>query len=412
MSQCTVWADPHYFPFCSGGARFDIQLTGIFTIAVSMDNTFQVLGQTTPLFLVGGGNVCMLNAISVIGPAADGTLSEKIIYDSSVSGTLKVTYGGLDITSKVLEKSYSPNQYSGITISSTSVSFANGESVSWDGPSGTTVISLPGGQYWKNIKGLCGYLDASIPYCTLNPKTPQSKPVYYNPGNPVALSFCASSWKLVQPNLKRSIEDFYSNSSTIIANVTYDEPDNTTVPAFVVPNNFITNVAISICNSMFDSLGTICPKNHSQNLPIYRESCVYDGAALLSYQLNQIVPSFSFNSITDFFKSVQDLGKLGETALSGDAFTVMEGSVRSGISDCLFQNLTFNATKPVFNSDVFTSALPGCESYCKLPGMSCSSNRCQFTLTLGELITYAGSSSSVQINVVFMFFIVCALSIW
>jgi len=175
----------------------------------------------------------------------------------------------------------------------------------------------------------------------------------------------------------------------------------------------VTKAATSICSSMFQALGKVCPANYSQNLPTYQSTCIYDGAALITYQLNQIVPTLSFDSVSDFTDSIQNLGKLAETALTVSAFNTMVSSVQSGMTDCFFRNQTFNATNPRFNYDVFTASLPSCESYCNYPGSTCSSGQCQLSLTVSQLITLAGSSSTIHINVVFMFFIVCVLlSIW
>jgi len=305
----------------------------------------------------------------------------------------------------------------GVTSSTTSVTFPGGETVHWDGVDAVS-ITLPAFQYWKNVKGLCGYMDASKPYCVGSNGhqwTTNGTDVWgYLTGN--GLNICADSWRTnTTGGLKRSIEQ-NSNTSfgneTAFGNLTYDTtPENATV--FSVVDDFVTKAVTAICSPMFEALGKVCPSNYSQNLPNYQLTCIYDGAALLSYQLNQIVPTLSFDSVSDFTNSFQNLGKLAETVLTVSAFTTMVSSVQRGMEDCFFQDLTFNETNPQFNPDAFTASLPGCQSYCNYPGSTCSSGQCQFSLTVSQLITLAGSSSTVHINVVLMFFIVCVLlSIW
>jgi len=198
----------------------------------------------------------------------------------------------------------------------------------------------------------------------------------------------------------------------------YCKLDNSTdtSTSYSVTDSILSRAATSICTSMFSSISSLCPHNRSQYLQYYETTCIYDGAAMLTYQLNQMAPSISFSSFSSFATSIDNLGLSTQTLLTQNIFSVMTASIKSGLASCFFSNLTFNATKPEFDANLFTSdILPPCTSYCIYPGASCSpSGECQFSLTFSAL-SKLGSASCREYSSMGMFIILCIslfLSIW
>jgi len=315
-----------------------------------------------------------------------------------------------------------PITFNGIQIYSSSynvieVYFPGGEHVRWIA-SYTVNIYLPGAQYWKNVVGLCGQLDAVNPYCISS-----TGKIYPTAPEVPYLDYCANTWKL--SSLKRSIAqntNISFDNTTIPDNGTifYQNttiPDNTTIPqnttdpvgnstSFVVTDNFLSKAAKSICVEMFKILGDICPPETNNNLPFYESTCIYDGSALLTNRFNQISPNTDVSTLltVDVNTFIQDIQLLSETILDQDTYTFMVSSVNSGLHDCFFRNITFNVTHPEFDATAFRASLPGCSSYCKFPGTSCSADdQCQFSLTLEQLITListSGSTPTIPMNVI------------
>jgi len=161
---------------------------------------------------------------------------------------------------------------------------------------------------------------------------------------------------------------------------------------------------------MFDVLENICPADHQQNLSIYQTSCIYDGSALLTYQFDQL--SINADSIINDPKAFfTDATELAETVLEPSTYYFMVSSVRAAIHECFIQSQNISISEPVWNVTQFYGSLPGCSSYCKYPGASCSSDGdCQLSLTFEQLIGLTGSSTTIYIN--FMFLIVCLLILY
>jgi len=166
----------------------------------------------------------------------------------------------------------------------------------------------------------------------------------------------------------------------------------------------------------FDVLSDLCPANFSENLDVYETTCIYDGSAFLTYNFEQLdTGSTDIDSLDDLITNVKSLVSnlklLGETILDEDSFSFIISSVRSGIHDCFYRNLTTNSTTTNsttnsteldFDIDAFYSSLPGCSSYCVFPGASCSEeDDCELTMTFEELIDFVQSgSSTIQMNVI------------
>jgi len=365
-------------------------------------------------------NVCYLIEISIRGTGSDGTLSPLIVVDATpqvyLSGTaisLPYTFNGIEI---------------GYGLGGIDVEFPGGEHVTWIASAGEVDVYLPGAQYWKNVVGFCGQIDASSPFCigASGKKYPATAPY---------LDYCANSW--VISSLKRSIETqnttidnstipdngtiFYQNTTipnntTILENTT-DPVGNAT--SFVVTDNFLSKAAKSICVDLFKILGDVCPPETNNNLPFYESTCIYDGSALLTNRFNQLSPNTDVSTLltVDVTTFIQDIGLLSQTILDQETYTFMVSSVNSGLNDCFFRNMTFNVTHPVFDANAFRSSLPGCSSYCKFPGTSCSADdQCQFSLTLQQLITLiadSGSTPTIPMNVILIIgSVLLLLSIW
>jgi len=337
-----------------------------------------------------------------------------------------VYLGGTEITP--------PMSFNGIQIDSPSsnvidVYFPGGEHVTWTAYLAVVNIYLPGAQYWKNVVGLCGQLDAANPFCitSTGKKYPAVAPY---------LDYCANTWKL--PSLKRSIAQ---NTNISIDNTTIPDngtifyqnttiPDNTTVlenttdpvgnsTSFVVSDNFLSKAAKSICVEMFKILGDVCPPETNNNLPFYESTCIYDGSAFLTNRFNQLSPNTDVSTLlnVDVTTFIQDIQLLSETILDQETYTFMVSSVNSGLHDCFFRNLTFNVTHPEFDVNAFRNSLPGCSSYCKFPGTACSADdQCQLSLTLQQLITLisdSGSTPTIPMNVILIIgSVLLLLSIW
>jgi len=386
----------------------------------SKDNRFMVHGKTSGLFLNGGQNVCYLTEISIRGTGSDGTLSQLITFDSTDLSVIKVYLSGTLISL--------PKTFNGIVIDSSSynvidVFFPGGEHVTWTANSATVNIYLPGAQYWKNVIGLCGQIDAAYPYCMT------ASPQKLYPTMVPFLDFCANTW--IVPSLKRSVLDnstIPDNGTIFYQNTTI--PDNTTVlenttdpvgnaTSYVVSDNFLTKAATSICVEMFKILGDVCPPETNNNLPFYESTCIYDGSAFLTNRFNQISPNTDVSTLlnVDVNTFIQNIQLLSETILDQETYSFMVSSVNSGLHDCFFRNLTFNVTHPEFDVNAFRNSLPGCSSYCKFPGTSCSADdKCQLSLTLEQLITLisdSGSTPTIPMNVILIIgSVLLLLSIW
>jgi len=202
---------------------------------------------------------------------------------------------------------------------------------------------------------------------------------------------------------------------------TVPNPQPNTVPApeipvplpYIVPDNFVSSAVKSICSSMFTVVEDVCPANYQQNLPNYETSCAYDGAALLSYRFDQLkIDASIINDPGSFFTNAE---QLAETVFDSSTYYFMVSSVRAGIHDCFIQAQNVSLAEPAFKANAFYKSLPGCSSYCKFPGSSCSSTGdCQLSLTLAQLITLVatGSASTICMNVLFLIVCLLTLSIW
>jgi len=183
-------------------------------------------------------------------------------------------------------------------------------------------------------------------------------------------------------------------------------------PAYVVPDNFVSGVIKSICSTMFNTLEEVCPAGYQDNLPIYEASCSYDGSALLSYRFDQLQLDDSI--LTNPAAFFTNAAQLAETVFDDSTYYYMVSSVRAGIHDCFYQAQNLSLVEPVFNVNEFYGSLPGCSSYCKFPGASCSSSGdCQLSLTLAQLIALtASSASTIYMNIMILIICLLTLTIW
>jgi hypothetical protein len=409
---CGVHGDPHFKPFCIGDLvpsnGFPIQpLNTQLNLVTSKDGRFKVYGLTGD-YLGTNDYVTMLNTISIIGPGADGDISPNItLFAPSQAETLPnvITLDGVDISNSL------PYVFNEIRIGVADnnwyyIEFPSTETVIWNGKD-TVYIYLPGAKYWQNVNGLCGEIDPTYNFC-------QSPNGYqYSTSFDDDLLDCAYSWT-VSNTSPVPIPQPTPNPSTVpmpqpVPNV--PNPEVPAPPAWVVPDNFVSNVIKTICFSMFDVLEEVCPAGYTQNLPIYKTSCVYDGAALLTNRFNAL--QISVDTLSDpstFFTNAEQLAK---TVFDDSTYSSMVSSVHAGVHDCFFQSQNISLSAPVFNATRFYGSLPGCSSYCKFPGALCSSSGdCQLSLTLADLITLTGSSSTIYINVMFLIVCMLILSIW
>jgi len=126
-----------------------------------------------------------LVSISVVGLGSDFTLFDKIIFNLG---------GSVSINGQVITNF--PYTDNGVSVTNSFVRYPNGEYVSWDPNNQNVHVYLPGNNYWKNVKGLCGYMDASVPYCTgsYGERCGTSE---------VGLNFCGATWEV--SSLKRNV---------------------------------------------------------------------------------------------------------------------------------------------------------------------------------------------------------------
>jgi len=182
-------------------------------------------------------------------------------------------------------------------------------------------------------------------------------------------------------------------------------PEEPIPPTYVVTDNFVSKVIKHICSSMFDILVEICPFGYQQNLPIYEASCGYDGSALLSYRFDQLKIDASI--ITNPKAFFTNAAQLAETVFDESTYRYMITSVHAGIHD------SFSLAANISDVNEFFISLPGCSSYCKFPGASCSSaGDCQLSLTLAQMIALTASASTIYMNVMFLIICLLTLSIW
>jgi len=208
-SVCQAWGDPHFVPFCSPWSgynninyAFPIQepLQNL-NLVTSSDGRFVVHGHTTAAYNTGfGQGVCNLDSISISGTGSNFYPIGKIIVNfyPSGGGSPTVSVGGQSITSF-------PYVTNGVEVYDYYVIFPRGEIVEWDPSSANVYIFLPGNNYWKSVSGLCGHMDASVPYCTGSNGYPYGT-------SDLGLGICGSTWEV--PSLKRSLTGIVPGNDT------------------------------------------------------------------------------------------------------------------------------------------------------------------------------------------------------
>jgi len=190
IPSCVIYGDPHFKPFCTESV-YPIQPSNKqLNLVTSKDGRFKVYGRTTPYYV----NVLVsnLNAISIIGPGADGNLSPNITFDSEAAiwpgQAIIITVGGVVITNDKLP--YTINE---IIIGNANnwyyIEFPNKETVMWNALD-TVYIYLPGHRYSQNVYGLCGEIDVQYNYCK------GSNGQLYSSSNDDDLNACGNTWVL------------------------------------------------------------------------------------------------------------------------------------------------------------------------------------------------------------------------
>jgi hypothetical protein len=459
LPWCGAHGDPHLKPFCNADPighpqGYPVQLNAQLNLVTSKDGRFKVYGRTIPT--TGNSQVSNLNSISIIGPGTGGYISPNITFDSStIPVTTVVTVGGVVINPSQLPYAINNEIMIGLDASNWYYAeFPNNETVVWNGKD-TTYIYVPRDKYSQNVYGLCGEIDALYQYCKGSDGEQHAIDVGKDAETSQSLNACGDSWvvpyssnlpnpqPVPAPNIVIPVPipspdiqptpypDTVPNSQPEPApspdSVIPEPSPNGVIPvpspngvipgpaplpdAYVVPDNFVSRVIKTICTDMFNVLEDVCPAEYQQNLPIYESSCVYDGAALLSYRFDQLkIDGSIIDDPGSFFTNAE---QLAETVFDDSTYYFMVSSVRAGIHDCFFQAQNISIVEPVFNVNVFRQSLPGCTSFCKYPGSTCSSNGdCQLSLTLAQLITLTGSASTICMNVLFLIICLLTLSIW